>query len=101
MESTNEKPVKKHANYLVVFIALAVLTAIEITVTQTNLPRIPILVPLSIIKASLVALFYMHLRSDRRIFAAMFGLGILVGLSLLFTFIVLMNTPAGGNLINH
>ncbi len=92
----NRQEKKHHANYVVVFIALSILTAIEIAVTQLPLPKVPILVPLSIIKASLVALFYMHLRSDRRIFSAAFGFGALVGLALLGSFLFLMNTPFGG-----
>ena len=96
MAVTEEKPVKKHANYVLVFIVLAILTAIEVTITQLPLPRAPLLIPLSIIKASLVAMFYMHLRSDRRVFTVMFGLGALVGVSLLISFVILMNTSAGG-----
>jgi caa(3)-type oxidase subunit IV len=97
MDTEQEKPARKHANYLAVFIALAVLTAIEIGVTQTSLPRVPILVPLAIIKASLVAMFYMHLRSDRKLFTMVFGMGVFVGLTMLIFFIVLFYTPLGGN----
>src|SRR5512140_494292 len=93
IEEASKKPVlenetqHKGPNYVVVFIILAVLTGIEITVTQiAGLPRAPILIPLSIIKASLVALFYMHLRSDKRLFGAVFVFGVLVGLSLIISF---------------
>ena len=90
-----EKPVKKHPNYVVVFIALAILTALEVAVTQLPLPRAPILIPLSVIKAALVALFYMHLRTDRRIFAVHFGGGFVLGIAMLISFIVLVNTGFG------
>lgn len=73
-------------NYLAVFIALAVLTAVEVSVTYLPLPRIPILVPLALAKATLVALFYMHLRSDRRIFSGVFLAGWLFGLMMLISF---------------
>ncbi len=92
-----EKQARKHPNYLVVFIALAILTAGEITVTQLPLPRAPILIPLSIIKAALVALFYMHLRTDRRVFSFLFGLGFVFGIAMLISFIFLVNTPFGNN----
>lgn len=97
MAVEEKRPAKKHANYFVVFIALAILTAIEVGVTQIPLtiPKGVILIPLALIKASLVALFYMHLRSDRKLFSAMFAMGIAVGVALLVSFIVLLNTNFG------
>jgi len=92
-----EKQARKHPNYLLVFIVLAVLTAVEVLVTQLPLPQAPILISLSVIKAALVALFYMHLRSDRRIFSFFFGLGLLLGIAMLISFILLINTPFGNN----
>ncbi len=50
-----------HPNYLGVFWVLAALTAVEVVVTYLPVPRLPVLVPLAILKAALVALFYMHL----------------------------------------
>ncbi len=92
-----EKPAKKHPNYVLVFIALAILTAVEVAVTQLPVPKAPILIPLSVAKASLVALFYMHLRSDRKIFSAVFGMGIVIGVAMLISFFLLINTPFGNN----
>jgi caa(3)-type oxidase subunit IV len=88
------KTIKKRPNYVAVFVVLAVLTAIEVAVTQLPLPRAPILIPLSVIKAGLVALFYMHLRSDQRVFRVVFVIGLLVGLSLIISFTLLLNNPA-------
>ena len=68
----------KHVNYLAVFIALGILTAIEIAIASF-LPesvRIPILLFLAFVKAALVALFYMHLRNDSRLFAFFFVMAI-------------------------
>jgi cytochrome c oxidase subunit 4 len=79
--------------YIGVFGALAVLTVIEVVVTYLPVPRIPVLVPLALIKASLVALFYMHLKYDRRVFAAVFAMGLLMGLILLFSLITLFAPP--------
>ena len=89
MAVNEEKPVRKHANYFVVFLALAVLTGIEITISQLPIPKLPLLLPLALIKAALVALFYMHLRYDRRLFSAVFVFGVLVGLTLIGSMIVL------------
>jgi cytochrome c oxidase subunit IV len=94
-ESNQKEKNKKHPPYLIVFFVLAILTAIEIAVTQLPLPRAPILIALSIIKATLVALFYMHLRTDRLIFSVIFVAGILLGLGMLISFIFLVNTHSG------
>ncbi len=64
----------KHPNYIGVFIALGILTAIEIAISTTLAEsiRIPFLLLLAAIKAALVALYYMHLRFDSRLFAVFF-----------------------------
>ena len=57
--------------YTVVFIALAIITALELAIAEIGLPGavgIPLLVGLSIAKAVMVVMFYMHLRDDSRIF---------------------------------
>jgi caa(3)-type oxidase subunit IV len=76
----------KHPNYFGVFIALAALTA---TITAIELmaqngiitwPR-PVLnsafLTMSIIKAVLVAMYYMHLKVDSLIYTVLFGLPVL------------------------
>jgi caa(3)-type oxidase subunit IV len=58
-------PTKK--TYVMVFVWLAVLTAIEVAVAAVPMPelvQIGILVVVAVIKAALVVLFYMHLRYD-------------------------------------
>jgi cytochrome c oxidase subunit 4 len=62
--------------YLWVFLWLGVLTAIELGFTYTGLPKLAqiiLLVGLAATKAILVALFYMHLRYDKRILALIGG----------------------------
>ena len=88
METPHE-PERSHPNYLGVFWVLAILTAVEIGVTYLPVPRIPVLVPLALIKAALVALFYMHLKFDRRIFSAIFAMGLVMGIGLILSFIAL------------
>ena len=58
----------KEPNYIAVFWWLGVLTVAEIAATFLRIPRVLIgilLVGLALTKASLVALFYMHLRFER------------------------------------
>lgn len=82
--------------YLLVFAALSILTLIEVGVTYTPLPRMLILLPLAIIKAGLVVLFYMHLRYDKAIFGALFVMGIVMGLILIISLALMFGPPLIG-----
>ncbi len=95
MNETQEKHTK-HPNYLAVFIALGVLTAIEITlsVNLAESVRIPLLLFLAFCKAALVALYYMHLRSDSRLFAFFFVMAIFL-LAIPFTLALLAMKATG------
>lgn len=101
---SSEKPeMEKHTehkqtNYLVVFIVLAALTAVEIGVS-TYLPgqRIYYLIPLAIIKAGLVILYFMHLKSDRSVFVIVFLLGLFMGISLIIAMAVVFAPLLGFN----
>ncbi len=77
---------ERHAKppYLAVFIALAVLTALE--VATSYLPagtRIPILAVLATAKVLLVLLFFMHLKFDTRIFTFPFVIGLIIALPII------------------
>ncbi|MGH2620560.1 MAG: cytochrome C oxidase subunit IV family protein [Anaerolineales bacterium] len=55
------------SKYLTVFAALAVFTVIEVAVAFTAIAKstqVVLLVAMALIKASLVAFYYMHLRSE-------------------------------------
>lgn len=57
----------KRSKYLTVFAALAVFTVVEVAVAFTAIAKstqVVLLVALALVKASLVALYYMHLRSE-------------------------------------
>ena len=88
MDTQHSKP-----NYLGVFIALVVLTATEVLVTYLPVPRLPVLIPLSITKAVLVVLFYMHLKYDRRLFSGLFLIGVFGALSVIIAFNLLFMPP--------
>lgn len=67
---------KANPNYLGVFLVLAVLTAIEIALTtlfENTIGRVPILLALTVAKALLVVLYYMHLKFDSKIYSWFFG----------------------------
>ena len=57
-------------SYLRIFVFLAVLTVVEVAVAFTPMPhsaRLLFLVALAIAKATLVAMYYMHLRFEGRV----------------------------------
>ncbi|GAB4571371.1 MAG: hypothetical protein Kow0077_07940 [Anaerolineae bacterium] len=67
--AATEEKLHKKPNYLGVFLFLATITAIEVTVA-VNIPLL--LVALSFTKIVLVALYYMHLKFESGIFSAIF-----------------------------
>jgi cytochrome c oxidase subunit 4 len=74
----------KHPNYWAVFLALAVITAL-ITVTELYIDYIPVpkeiirtgFVVMSLVKATLVAMYYMHLKFDSFIYSIFFLMPVL------------------------
>jgi len=81
--------------YTVVFIALGIATLIEIILAE--LPRgfftIPLMFSFAIVKAALVVMYYMHLRSDSRVFTVVLLLPVAV--TLLST-LYLISVPVRG-----
>jgi len=80
----NEDPQKPKAhrrpNYLLVFLALAIITAVEVFFVSLfpALPKAPFLLAMSFAKVLLVVLFFMHLKSDNRWYALIFCLPFLL-----------------------
>jgi cytochrome c oxidase subunit IV len=65
--------------YHIVFIILAVFTGLEIAASYLPAPfKIPALVVLAVTKATLVLMFFMHLKYDSRLFAIIFAIGVIV-----------------------
>jgi cytochrome c oxidase subunit IV len=91
--NVQETHLQKHPSYLGIFGILTALTAIEVAVTYLPLPRIPVLLPLALAKASLVAMYFMHLKMDRPIYRFIFLFGILMGVILIISFILLFAPP--------
>lgn len=69
MEHASPEAIKKHVKiYIAVFAALAALTIITVTVSYLHLPfrkAVGVALTIASIKAALVALFFMHLISER------------------------------------
>jgi caa(3)-type oxidase subunit IV len=80
----NEEPQKnkthRRPNYILVFLALAAITAVEVFFVSLfpSLPRAPFLLAMSFIKVALVVLYFMHLKTDNRWYALIFLLPFLL-----------------------
>jgi len=82
----------RQQKYLLVFVALVIITAVEVTVSYLpftdRTPQTIILVIGSLCKASLVMLYYMHLRDDSRWYALLVGFPLVIGVLLSVTFVL-------------
>ena len=82
--------------YAKVGVALAVVTAVEVAVFYADLAQwalITILVLLSTLKFGLVALWFMHLKFDSRLFSSLFVAGLMLAVAI---FVVLLVTLGAG-----
>lgn len=73
--------------YFKVAMTLVVLTILEVVlflIEDLSYGVIPVIAILSIGKFALVAMFYMHLRFDHRLFYAMFVTGLVLALGIVF-----------------
>jgi cytochrome c oxidase subunit IV len=79
--------------YTVVFLALGILTIIEVLIGGIEGAfRVPLLLGFAVVKAYLVVYYYMHLKTDSRVFAAVLAVPVFVAIvSLLFALV----TPPG------
>ncbi len=76
--------------YFIVAMILAGITAVEVAVfyaTWLGHGIIPVLAILSIVKFVLVAMFYMHLRYDARLFSTLFVGGLALAFTVVFALI--------------
>jgi cytochrome c oxidase subunit 4 len=93
MESRQEK--MDTANYGIVFLILAVFTGLEVGASYLSEPfKLPTLIVLAAIKAGLVLLYFMHLKFDRRSYAAAFVIGMITVIPLILA--ITLATPYGG-----
>lgn len=89
MEHSHEA-IKKHVKvYIIVFAALAVLTVVTVAVSYLHLPTpqaILLALIIASVKASLVALFFMHLISEKKV---IFSILILTAIFLIAMFVLI------------
>ena len=83
---------EKRPNYLYIFIALAVFTLIETLVSyvQQEAIKISTLVILSVIKVLLVLLYFMHLKTDSKVYSYLFIAGCALSIPLILVIMVVM-----------
>ena len=83
---------EKRPNYLFIFIALAVFTGIETLVSyvQQEAIKFPTLVVLSVAKALLVLLYFMHLKFDSKVFSYLFIAGCILVIPLILVIVIVM-----------
>ena len=83
---------QKRPNYLFVFIILAVFTLIETLVSyvQQQAIKFPTLIVLSVVKALLVLMYFMHLKFDSRVFSYLFIAGCVLAIPLILVIAVVM-----------
>jgi cytochrome c oxidase subunit 4 len=86
MEHTTPEAIKKHVKiYISVFAALAALTVITVAVSYLHLPfsqAVIVALAIATLKASLVALFFMHLISEKQIIYWLLALTFLIWLGI-------------------
>ncbi len=91
MSQLSPEAVRKHVKtYILVFVALAVLTVVTVGVSYLKLPlAIAVLLALLVatVKSSLVAAFFMHLVSEKKIIFWILGLAVPL-------FVLLLISPA-------
>jgi cytochrome c oxidase subunit IV len=83
---------KRPVNYLGIFILLAVFTLVETMASylQQNAIKFPVLIALSLVKAVLVLLYFMHLKFDSRIFSYLFIAGCVLSIPLILMMMIVM-----------
>lgn len=80
--------------YIKVALVLTVITAIEVWVVYVpalSPVLVPLLLVLSAAKFSLVAMFYMHLKFDSRLFTGFFSSGLAVAAAIIIALILLFH----------
>ena len=80
--------------YVVIAAILAVITAVEVAVVYFNLATallITILIIMSAVKFTMVAMYFMHLKFDNKLFSYMFVGGMVLTLGVILALMILFN----------
>lgn len=87
-ESSHPSPLR----YVGIALVLAIVTLIEVAIVFVEPLRglvLPILVVLSAFKFALVAMFFMHLRFDHRVFSILFTGGLILAIGVIAALVAL------------
>ena len=79
--------------YVSIAVVLAIVTGLEVLVyywDQSNAVMVPIFIVLALTKFTLVALWFMHLKFDSRLFSAVFVFGLLLAVAVFVVFLSLL-----------
>ncbi|MBI3537245.1 MAG: cytochrome C oxidase subunit IV family protein [Chloroflexi bacterium] len=80
-------------DYLMVGAALILLTFLEVgAVYLPQFPTLPALLLFGSLKAILIAMFFMHLKFDNRVFSFLFAIGIGLGLAMVSVLVFLLQS---------
>ena len=80
------------ATYTKIAVTLVILTALEVAVYYVESIRaylVPILIVLMIVKFALVAMYYMHLKQDSRLFSWLFIFPIIIAVTIIIALMLL------------
>jgi cytochrome c oxidase subunit IV len=89
-----ERPHPKPAQYVMIAVVLVVLTALEVTTSYLvgEIPKgliVVLLLVMGLVKFVLVASWYMHLRTDKKVFRRFFILG---GTAAILLYLIVLST---------
>ena len=90
----HEKPHPTAGTYSKVAVTLVILTALEVAVYYVESIRrylVPILIVMMIVKFSLVAMYYMHLKQDSKLFSGVFVFPIIIAICLAMALLALFS----------
>ena len=80
--------------YVIIAAILAVITAVEVAVVYFNLATaflITILIIMSAVKFTMVAMYFMHLKFDNKLFSYMFDGGMVLTIGVILALMILFN----------
>jgi cytochrome c oxidase subunit 4 len=92
-EPSGVEPHADRTTYLVIAAILTIMTLLEVAAFYVPAFRpvlIPLLLALAAIKFTLVAMFYMHLKFDHRLFSAVFLLPLTIAIALVIALLFLL-----------
>ena len=81
---------RRHPNYLLVGAALIVLTFFEVAVVGLPISPLPFLLLLGGAKALLIAMYFMHLKFDRRLYSFLFAIGVVGGIAMVTVLVLVI-----------